>query len=311
MSSTPSPPSQRARIGMLVLFFMLLFILCGVLGWDQSTFDYVVGEVVCWFAGDEIQDEFDEACTNLIPTSEPVSPPNPISYNVACGPGYQLLISIEYRRPWTGEVELRIYGRTSAYSAEATIIPDAAQPSRFEFVLAQGPQEDVISDLDIILWQPDRMGGREEAIEAILGVNIPACAPPLVVDAEAPSAPTPTFTPNPDGAPAIINSFCVGGKSKQLMIVFEFEQDVTGQYAAFVADMPYQLAPVPDQPKRLFFFGTPFPGGGKPAIVLFSLPDQVIVLAENDYSVVQCDFSSPSNSGGGDDYVVPSPGPGE
>jgi hypothetical protein len=125
---------------------------------------------------------------------------------------------------------------------------------------------------------------------------------PSPIDGPSPT-PTPTPTPNPDGTPAIINSVCLN--PQQLMIVFEFQQPVTGLYEVLVNDVPYLLTPVPDQPNRLFFFGSAPPGGGMPQIVMRTLLDQVVVLEVTDYSVPQCDFQSPNQPGGGDDYVPP------
>ena len=121
---------------------------------------------------------------------------------------------------------------------------------------------------------------------------------------DAPSA-TPSPTPNPDGVPEIINSICLN--EKQLMIVFEFQQPVTGLYEVFVDGVQYQPSPVPDQPARLFVFGAAPPGGGMPEIVMRTLPDQIAVLDVADYPVPQCDFQSPNNNnpGGGGDYIPP------
>lgn len=111
--------------------------------------------------------------------------------------------------------------------------------------------------------------------------------------------------------PKIINSECVS--KTQLMIVFEFENPVQGEYELFVNGAPYQITPVGGRPERLFFFGAAPPGGGKPIIRLQSLPNHDLVLEEADYSVKQCDFQSPNNNnpGGGGDYVPPPPDPGE
>ena len=90
----------------------------------------------------------------------------------------------------------------------------------------------------------------------------------------------------PDGIPVILNSTCVGkGAGKQLMIVFEFEQDVIGEYSALVADNPYELAPVTQYPDRLYYFGTP-PPQGTITIQLLSIPDQEIAFVDRYIPVV-------------------------
>lgn len=135
----------------------------------------------------------------------------------------------------------------------------------------------------------------------------PPTSTPSPTPTRDPGAPTPTVTPtptpNPDGIPEIFNSVCLN--PQQLMIVFEFQQPVTGLYEVLVNDVSYLLTPVPDQPNRLFFFGSAPPGGGMPEIVMRTFPDQVVVLEVADYSVPQCDFQSPNNPNPGGDYVPP------
>jgi len=51
---------------------------------------------------------------------------------------------------------------------------------------------------------------------------------------------------------------CLAGG--QHLISFEFDQTISGGYIVTVGDQPFQLAPVPDQPARLYFVGpTLFP----------------------------------------------------
>lgn len=91
----------------------------------------------------------------------------------------------------------------------------------------------------------------------------------------------------PDHTPEIINATCVGkGAGKQLMIVFKFDQDVIGEYAALVADIPYELASVTQYPDRLYYFGTP-PPQGPITIKLVSTSNQAIAY-EEIYTPVVC-----------------------
>jgi len=110
----------------------------------------------------------------------------------------------------------------------------------------------------------------------------------LIEDVEPTEAPyIPPVIPLIRDAPEIINSTCVGsGDFKQLMIVFEFEQEVLSRYAAFVADSPYELAPVVTYPNRLYYFGPPPPQGPIP-IRLVSLVDSAIVY-DDTYVPVVC-----------------------
>jgi len=111
----------------------------------------------------------------------------------------------------------------------------------------------------------------------------------------------------PDRAPEIINTTCVGkGDFKQLMVVFEFDQDVIGEYAAFVADIPYELAPVASNPERLYYYGTP-PPQGPITIKLVSTSHQEIAY-EGIYTPVVCGPQEKKDDDGDGDggYTPPS-----
>jgi len=105
--------------------------------------------------------------------------------------------------------------------------------------------------------------------------------------------------PNTDGVPVILNSTCVGsGAFKQLMIVFEFEEDVLDEYAAIVADVPYELAPVTQYPNRLYYFGPPPPEGPIP-IQLVSLSNSALVYNDSYVPVVCGPQEKRDNDDGG------------
>jgi hypothetical protein len=77
--------------------------------------------------------------------------------------------------------------------------------------------------------------------------------------------------------PTIQSAACL--PSRQLMIAFEFERPVFGQYQALVDGKPYQLASIVSQPALLFFSGEP-PLEGPIVIKLVSATDEAIVLEE-------------------------------
>ena len=57
---------------------------------------------------------------------------------------------------------------------------------------------------------------------------------------------------------SLLSIGCLAGG--QHLISFEFDQTISGGYIVTVGDQPFQLAPVPDQPTRLYFVGpTLFP----------------------------------------------------
>lgn len=133
----------------------------------------------------------------------------------------------------------------------------------------------------------------------------PPYIPPAAVELPVEETPPPSELLAPDGTPEIINSMCVGkGAGKQLMIVFEFEQDVVGQYDVFVDDVQYKQEVVA-HPRRLFFFGTAPPDGGMPHILMQTQSEQAPVFDVTDYEVPQCNFEK-QNDGGDDGYTPPS-----
>jgi len=84
--------------------------------------------------------------------------------------------------------------------------------------------------------------------------------------------------------PTLSGIGCVG---RQLMISFEFGQDVSGDYAALVGGQPLTRIVVPNQPTRLYFIG-PAPAQDTRALIeLKSQPDNTIVFSES-YSVPAC-----------------------
>jgi hypothetical protein len=104
-----------------------------------------------------------------------------------------------------------------------------------------------------------------------------------VSDCSASNGPPPNLTPN--GVPIIRSATCL--PSRQLMIAFEFEGPVLGQYRVLVADKPYQLASIVSQPAILFFSGEP-PPEGPIVISLISATAQEVIFEEN-YTPPNCD----------------------
>jgi hypothetical protein len=87
----------------------------------------------------------------------------------------------------------------------------------------------------------------------------------------------PPLNLTPNESPTIRSATCL--PSRHLMIAFQFESPVLGQYRVLVADIPYQLASVINQPATLFFSGEPPPEG--PIVIrLISAIDEIVVLEE-------------------------------
>ncbi|MCI0549522.1 MAG: hypothetical protein L0287_01060, partial [Anaerolineae bacterium] len=227
----------------------------------------------------------------------------------ACLDEDRLKVSVQFDRPVTGYSSLSLYSDMTYFAispnspvgsyahTESPSFSSAVDRLDFDISVISMP---VGSRIEVNFIYYGGIGaGRRGALTEDFDLTVPECVPAELL----PPTETPTSTPNPDGTPAIINSTCLN--NQQLMIVFEFQQPVTGLYEVIVNGVPYQLTPVPDQPNRLFFFGAAPPGGGMSQIVMRSLPDQSVVLKVADYSVPQCDFQSPNQPGGGDDYVPP------
>jgi hypothetical protein len=87
----------------------------------------------------------------------------------------------------------------------------------------------------------------------------------------------PSSTPAVSGTPVIQNATCL--PSRQLMITFEFDGPVLGQYQVLISDIPYRLSSVVSQPALLFFSGEP-PPSGPIVISLISATNEVTVFEE-------------------------------
>jgi hypothetical protein len=252
----------------------------------------------------EIRDMLGSVDSEVVIPS-PTSSPSPVPTDVilgisvtACLDQNQLLVSIQFDRSVTGEISFNL----------ATTSPDYVL--RTTFTKLENHWDFVIPDISFpegsnihggIVYLPDD-ASPVALSQLVYDFKVAGCG----TEPTATPTPTPSPTPNPDGIPVIINSQCLS--SQQLMIVFQFAQSVTGQYELFVNGALYEIAPVPSQPARLYFFGAAPAGGGYPKIVLRSLPDHGVVLELTDYQVPQCDFQSPG--GGGGDYEPPPTPPG-
>jgi hypothetical protein len=115
---------------------------------------------------------------------------------------------------------------------------------------------------------------QENAISSYVAyfIRVTACS-----TSDAPS-PNPTLMSSHENIPLTHNVTCLPGN--KLMVVFEFDQPAFGQYQATVADIPYELVSVGDQPAALFFSGE-HPGEKPVPIRLVSATDQAILFEES------------------------------
>jgi hypothetical protein len=88
------------------------------------------------------------------------------------------------------------------------------------------------------------------------------------------------------------------------MIVFEFEQDVMGNYEAYIANIPYQLTPVSGYPKRLYYIGEPPPQGPISINLILTSEKPRSVFLET-YTPVVCGPQEKQNDDGDESYQPP------
>lgn len=94
---------------------------------------------------------------------------------------------------------------------------------------------------------------------------------------DAPSA-NPTLMTSHEDIPIQHEITCL--PEDRLMVAFEFDKPVFGQYQAMVAGRPYRLVSVGNQPAALFFSGER-PPEGVVAIKLVSATDQAMIFEES------------------------------
>jgi hypothetical protein len=193
----------------------------------------------------------------------------PSRIDLACVDDQGLKISIRFDQPLTGAADIQVFstgpdffpsgqGMTDTYEVNQTlstavdhldlVIPvDAMLVGEQIFGNMVVSEEDFHTRLAYLLEVSDCSTDREPSVNSPMGV------------------------------PVIQSATCLPGK--QLMIAFEFERPVLGQYQVLVDEIPYQLSSVVSQPAILFFTGKP-PDAGPVLIRLVSATDEVIVFEE-------------------------------
>jgi hypothetical protein len=188
----------------------------------------------------------------------------------ACLDSEGLKMTVTFDEPLVGTSNIQVFSTGEDYFPSEQGISDS-----FRMNLAIPSAAD---HLDIII-PVDSMPAGEQIFGNIVindeGVSSYVAYFVDVSNCSSTSVPLPNLTPNE--VPIISSATCL--PSRQLMIAFEFEGAVLGQYRALVADTPYQLASVINQPAMLFFSGEPPPEG--PIVIrLISATDEVVVFEE-------------------------------
>jgi len=266
MFSVTTPKSDRFQILTAVLFmsvFAIIFLIV-VIGKDN------IMSFVCNNEG------FMGICSNL---------PSPLTsagsgqlvaskINSACVDDQGLKMLISFESPLTGEANIQVFstgpdffpseqGMTDTYEMSTKITTAVDHMESIIPVASMPAGEQIFGNIIV----SDGEGVISHVAYLINVYDCSAVNPPLPDETLIPVA----------GIPAIYSATCLS--NQQLMIAFEFDKPVLGQYQALVANLPYQLASVVSQPAMLFFSGDSPPEG--PVIIrLVSATDQAVVFEE-------------------------------
>ncbi|MGZ9234946.1 MAG: hypothetical protein ACXW4E_05420, partial [Anaerolineales bacterium] len=189
--------------------------------------------------------------------------------NLACIDAQGLRISIGFDQPLTGAAHIQVFstgpdffpsemGRTDTYEIRQIL---AEEVDRLDFAIPV----DAMPVGELIFGNMVVSGEGTVSHLAYL-LEVSDCST---------TGGTPANSQN--DAPAIQGATCLA--SRQLMITFEFNRPVLGQYQALVDGKPYQLSSVVSQPVLLFFSGEP-PAEGPVLIRLISAIDETTFLEE-------------------------------
>jgi hypothetical protein len=265
MSSEKNRTSDRFQILTAVLImtlFAAVFLLVVVPRENTTNF-------ICNYA--DKYAVFAQLCQNASPPSADPGSEQVVAARISslCLDSEGLRMSVSFDKPLTGTSNIQVFSTGEDYFPSEQGISDSY---RMSMTLP------IAADRFDILVPVDAMPVGEQIFGNIVindqGVSSFVAYSMNVSDCSKTSA-LPNLTPN--DIPTINSATCL--PSRHLMIAFEFEGSVLGQYRALVADIPYQLASVINQPAMLFFSGEP-PPEGPVLIKLVSATDEVIVFEE-------------------------------
>src|SRR5687768_13971188 len=265
LDKTPKK-SDRFQIMAAVLFMTLFAAVFLIVVVPKDS----IKSFVCNYARDF--DAFAQTCSNLPATIGSEGSDSIVTSKItsACLDAQGLKISIAFDTPLTGVANIQVFSTGEDFFPSEQGISDSF---KMNLIIPSAADH-----LDIII-PVDSMPVGEQIFGNIVisdeGVSSYVAYSMNVSDCSTTSVPPPDLTPNK--IPILNSATCL--PSRQLMIAFEFEGPVLGQYRALVADTPYQLASVINQPALWFFSGEPPPEG--PIVIrLVSAIDQVVVFEE-------------------------------
>jgi hypothetical protein len=265
MSSEKTRTSDRFQIITAVLFMGLFAALFLIIALPENS----MTSFVCSNMGGSTL--FTQMCSNRT-SPAPKGPGQfiPSRINLACVDEQGLKISIQFDQPLTGAAAIQVFSTGPDFFPSEQGMTDSYEIS--QTLTAAVDQLDLVIPVDAMPVGEQIFGNifiSDEDVSSFVAYSM------LVSDCSTTSVLPPGSTPSE--TPTINNATCL--PSRQMMIAFEFEQLVLGQYRAFVADIPYQLSSVVSQPSMLFFSGEP-PPEGPIVISLVSATDGVTVFEE-------------------------------
>jgi hypothetical protein len=195
----------------------------------------------------------------------------------ACLNSEGLKLSVAFDKPLTGTSNIQVFTTGDDYFPSEQGISDSFRMNMN--ISSAADQVDFVIPVDSMPVGEQIFGNfdiNDEGVSSFVAYSM------KVTDCAVTSGPPPS--PAPDDTPTINSATCL--PSRHLMIAFQFENQVLGQYRALVADIPYELASVINEPATLFFSGDP-PPDGPVLIKLVSATDEVIVFEES-YTPPSC-----------------------
>ena len=265
MSSEKTRTSDRFQIITAVLFMSLFAALLLGLAMPKNQ----VTGLVCNYMGDSAV--FARMCSS-VPSPVVRGPDMLVTSRItsACLDTDGLKISVAFDEPLVGASNIQVFTTGDDYFPSEQGISDSF---RMNMTISDASDHlDILIPVDSMPVGEQIFGNIEISSDSIssfvaYSMNVSDCS----TNSELPA----NLTPNE--IPIISSATCL--PSSQLMIAFEFEGPVLGQYRALVADKPFQLASVINQPAMWFFSGEP-PAEGPVLIRLISAIDETTFFEE-------------------------------
>jgi hypothetical protein len=188
----------------------------------------------------------------------------------ACLDNEGLKISVVFDEPLTGTANIQVFTTGDDYFPSDQGISDSFRMN--ENVSNETDHLDILVPVDAMPVGEQVFGNivvSDEDVSSFVAysLNVSDCSETAMFPPDA------TLNEHP----IIRSATCL--PSQQLMIAFEFEGPVLGQYRVMVDEIPYRLASVINQPATLFFSGES-PPEGPVEIRLISATDEVTVFEE-------------------------------